>query len=988
MRLHSMTLTAFGPYVGAETIDFDLLSRDGLFLFTGPTGAGKTTILDAVAFALFGQLPGARKNLLSKIRSDHADRSIAPQVVLECTLAGERVRLTRRPAYDRPAKRGGGTTTERASVALETMIDGGWVGVENGNREGIVADWIQERIGLNCEQFMQVVLLPQGEFARFLQAGDRDREELLRSLFGASRFADIEDWFDNREKAEREALRRHESAILELRAEARTIAEVDASEVPEEAGLEWLGALVTRFGAAADTLTAQQDRAEGGLETAQTALTAAERVLELQRKLRDAHDLGRRVESQRESVDQQRLRLSLARKASAVVPLLDRLEESEAARRAADEYLEKATVALSERRPEALVLSVTQMASAATALRTQLGSLDEALANENELPACTKEVADAAANVAEAFAVVEEITRRRTKLPAEIKKVGQRLTELTIVAGHESAASQDVETAEDAVVAAREVQALQGKLDDLTATTAEAKRVALEAKETWLLLRERRLDGMAAELAGQLAVGDACLVCGSQEHPHPAVTVASSPTQDDETAAQKCYDDADIVLTNAASLLGTLAKKLGKAQGRMGSRDAEQWIVELASAKKRLAEAVAARTGVASIAREQDKLEKQLSEATSVLDEATANLVKHRTAHQRAEHSLRARQDRVAKARDGFESVAERAADLASLALVYDAVTDALVAVAQAGKSVRAASKAVLSAAQKAGFDSSDAAADAVLDADNEATLAAAIEQFDTESTRARTLLDDPDFDGLTDEPPAIGTLVQARDDAKELLQQVQAARFDAVKARGGLQKLHRRAATVLIEGAEARQRYAVVRDLASVIRGQGANTKAMHLSAYFLAARLEQVAEVASTRLLKMSKGRYSLVHSDERLKKRGAGGLGLQVMDAHTGIARPTQTLSGGESFLASLALALGLAEVVTQEAGANTLDSLFVDEGFGALDSDTLEQAMSVLDELRSGGRTIGLISHVEELKVRVANQLVVVRGERGSHIMINA
>lgn len=988
MRLHSMTLTAFGPYVGTETIDFDLLSRDGLFLFTGPTGAGKTTILDAVAFALFGQLPGARRNLLSKIRSDHADHTVAPQVILECTMAGERVRLTRRPAYDRPAKRGGGTTTERASVTLETMIDGGWVGVENGAREGIVADWIQERIGLNCEQFMQVVLLPQGEFAKFLQAGDRDREELLRSLFDASRFADIEDWFDNREKAEREALRRHETVILELRAEARTIAEIDAADVPEDAGLEWLGDLVTRFGAQADTLAAQQGKAEGELETAQSVVAAAERVLELQRKLRDARELSLRVESQREAVNQQRVRLSLARKASAVVPLLDRLEEGEGARRFADDDLEKATAALSERHLDAPVSSVTQMASAAVALRTQLGSLDEAVANEDELPTYIKEVADAAADVAEASAVVEEITRRRTNLPAEIKKVSLRLTELTIVAGQEAAASQDVETADAAVAAAREVQTLQGKLDELTATTAEAKRSALEAKETWLLLRERRLDGMAAELAGQLAVGDACLVCGSQEHPRPAVTVASSPTHDDETAAQKCYEDADLVLTNASSSLGTLAKKLGTAQGRMGSRDLAEWTAELASAKKRLAEAVAARAGTARIAREQNKLEKQLAEATSVLDEATANLAKHRSAHQRAEHSLRARQDRVAKARDGFESVAERAADLSSLALLYDAVTDTLNAVAQADKSVRSATKAVWSAAMKAGFDSSDAAADAALDSDSEATIVTAIEQFDKESTRARTLLDDPDFAGLTDQPPPVEALAQDRDDAKELLQQVQAARSDAVKARDGLQKLHRSAATVLAEGAEASERYAVVRDLASVIRGQGANTKAMHLTAYFLAARLEQVAEVASTRLLKMSKGRYSLVHSDERLKKRGAGGLGLQVMDAHTGIARPTQTLSGGESFLASLALALGLAEVVTQEAGANTLDSLFVDEGFGALDSDTLEQAMSVLDELRSGGRTIGLISHVEELKVRVANQLVVTRSERGSHIMINA
>lgn len=988
MRLHSMTLTAFGPYVGTETVDFDRLSRDGLFLFTGPTGAGKTTILDAVAFALFGQLPGARKNLVGKIRSDHADHSVAPQVTLECTLAGERVRLTRRPAYPRPAKRGGGETQERASVALETKVDGQWRGVENGNREGVVADWIHDRIGLNCEQFMQVVLLPQGEFAKFLRASDRDREELLRSLFDASRFADVEEWFDSREKAERAVLSEHESVLARLRALACGIAGLGNADVPDDAGLDWLGELVAGFDRKAELLTARQRRAERDLEIAQDALGAAERVVALQRKRRTARELHAQIAARRADIDRQRVRLALARKAAGVVPLLGRLEDSRAARQAAGDSLDKATAALTERHPDAPVTSVTQMTESAAAIRTRLGALDEALANEHELPSYIEEVTRASKNVDEAAAIVDEATRRQATVPDEIKAAGRRLTTLTVTASQEPAAGHEVEVASAAVEAAREARELQALIDERAAAAAEAKRVALDAKETWLLQRERRLDGMAAELAGSLAAGDACLVCGSCEHPRLAVAVASTPTRDDEIAAQKRYEEADLALTEATTVLGTLEKKRAIALGKIGSRTGEEWAVALAAAKARLADAIAAGAEAARVAHERDRLERQLEEATSVLDAAVANLAEHRSVLQRAEHDVAIRRGRVAAAREGFDSVADRAADLIASAGLYDAVVEALSAVARADKDVRSAGRAVRSAATRAGFDTVEAAAGAALDADAEAALAAEINRFDAEATRARTLLEDPDFAGLTDEVPPTESLTATRDEAKERLRESQGALADAVTSRDGLRDLESSARAAFAAAGEAAERYAVVRDLASVIRGQGANTKAMHLTAYFLAARLEQVAEVASARLLKMSKGRYSLVHSDERLKRRGAGGLGLQVMDAHTGVARPTQTLSGGESFLASLALALGLAEVVTQEAGANTLDSLFVDEGFGSLDPDTLEQAMTVLDELRSGGRTIGLISHVEELKVRVPNQLVVVPGERGSHITINA
>ena len=236
MRLHSLSITAFGPFAGTETVDVDAVARDGLFLLWGPTGAGKTTLLDAVVYALYGTVPGARGEE-KRLRSDHADAATRTEVCCELTLAGERLLVVRRPEQTRPKMRGTGETTEQARLTVQRWDGATWQPVSTRIDEG--SEYLRVRLGLSAEQFCQVVLLPQGDFARFLRAEPEDRARLLRTLFDVGRFARAEDWLAGERRAAEETLRTDRERLGRLLDRVAHAADV---AVPEELAPELVGA--------------------------------------------------------------------------------------------------------------------------------------------------------------------------------------------------------------------------------------------------------------------------------------------------------------------------------------------------------------------------------------------------------------------------------------------------------------------------------------------------------------------------------------------------------------------------------------------------------------------------------------------------------------------------------------------------------------------------------------------------------------------------
>ncbi|WP_146060182.1 AAA family ATPase, partial [Streptomyces sp. SM5] len=356
MRLHKLTLTAFGPFGITQEVDFDALSSAGLFLLHGPTGAGKTSVLDAVCYALYAAVPGARQSPGGSLRSDHAPAGLPTEVRLELTVAGRRLEVTRRPAQPRPKKKGGGFTTEKAQSWLRAYEpEGGWQGLSRSHQE--IGEELTQLIGMSRDQFCQVVLLPQGDFARFLRADAEARGKLLGRLFDTRRFAAVEERLAERRRAAEARVKAADEQILAL---AQRVAQAagpvtDETEPPQdrpgepglaEGVLEW--AAVVRAGARErfDIAQVALSAAETRDEEARHALDAERELARLQQRYAETRRRAAGLQERRAEHDRSLDRLSRARKADLVAPALELCDEADRAHRAASEARERSRACL------------------------------------------------------------------------------------------------------------------------------------------------------------------------------------------------------------------------------------------------------------------------------------------------------------------------------------------------------------------------------------------------------------------------------------------------------------------------------------------------------------------------------------------------------------------------------------------------------------------------------------------------------------------
>lgn len=986
MRLHSLSMTAIGPYVGTERIDFDALAADGLFLFTGPTGAGKSTVLDAVTYALYGKLPGNRDGHLSRLKSDFAAAETAPEVVLEVTVAGDRLRIHRSPAFDRPSKRDPRKlTTQRSSVCVERLVGGSWLGVEGARKEQVANEWLHEKIGLNADQFTQVVLLPQGQFAEFLHAEDDVREKLLTSLFDAHRFKEVESWFDDRQRAEMALAAEADAKVRTLRTRAQTIADLADDDLPEVVETSWFEGLVEQHAALATQMRVRLEVAVRLHEDADARLRGAKEIVERQAELADAQELRDLVEQQRSGIQELRERVARATEAAAVLPLVQTREVRATRARHAASALTEARVALDSTEPGLGLRPLPEVRRRVRALTSERGGLDELIKIERELTGQQAAVAQAEIAAQQASRAVEALRAKQAGLPAARSGAATAVTSLREQAAVLDDATAAVTQLTKALDAAKEVGQLRPRLHQAQDFARDKRDDVLGAREHLTDLRERRIAGMAAEIAQTLRDGEACAVCGSPNHPDPARPADDAPTLEQISLAEKHLESCRAVEKGAELSVSDLREKLASVEAVAGGRSALELTAQLAEAKQRSKTARSAAKALPAALAEIDRIDAEIDKADEQLAAAQARRDEHVAVHRDLAAEVARQVKRVCKARAGFESVAARAASIDAAIEVIEAYVNASAAHESAEAELEAATRSALDAAVEAGFDSVDDVVKAALTKKVLAEAQGMIARFERDDASAAARLQSPKLANLPQQVPDLAPLQAALAEAKSA---EHAARERATKQSDRCSRLTEVAAQARTEVAEAlavAARATEIRELALLIRGLGANAKRMNLTAYFLAARLEQVTAVASAHLRVMSCGRYTLRHTDERRTGRGHGGLGLEVFDAYTGKPRPPHSLSGGETFIASLSLALGLAEVVTAETGAMTLDSLFIDEGFGSLDPDTLDQAMGVLDSLRQVGRTIGVISHVEEMRTRITNQLVIERTDRGSRVL---
>lgn len=1092
MILHSLEFEAFMAYPKRQEINFDTLNNAGVFLLNGPTGAGKTTILDAICYALYGETSSDRES--AKLHSTYAVHSgTKPRVLLDVTLHGKRLRIDRTPAYNKPITRGarkGQMREESAKATLAELASGAdptdekaWTPISSSVAE--VNRTIAERTHLTKEQFLKVVLLPQGQFAQFLKSKPKERKELLKKMFPVEHYEQLfaalteeaktaQQEVAQDENTQRGYLERARVEMLALQAlldaadpDAENAAgEGSATEDPVEAETS---EQLTAESVTAETLDAW---VAGGVERARE--TSAREKQEQQR-LTDEADRNTRLLAERaqlqadwreyEQLCERRTRLTVRAdehkaqreelaQARAAAPLhaqyaqvhaesqalAARQQEQAACASALDETGRALLAALRDEETSAEVIFPEETTFAAlpdfepAEQETQLEALLDTLrALQKKDAQLTDEEAAAAALLKQANALEKDKSRAEktlNDLTAQAEQLAEELAGYSTADEERTLAAHLVTEAQQKHDAA---QQMQQKLDAASAAVAAAQKQskrtataeqkaqekwqasaqqALAATEEFKNLQVLRLAQASSLLARELKDGEPCAVCGSVEHPAPAriaegeqlverADLDAAKEREDKAHKQarthelakdratKAHQEASEALAAARTQYETLV-----AQGEC---DVEQTAAQLQQAQTRLAQAqsrVTARDGVLvkveRVRAEQQKAQEALRTIESAAVEAQT---RHRDAAARCEAA--AAELAPARAAVGF---AQRVEAVEGYRVAHQRLARAVLLLGQARERHALAAAQAERLLAESSFESAELVQAAVRTPERVDALEQAVAAYELEHAR---LLEGFGREAIVAVAARAAAGEQAPDDLQGVREQVEQLRAAAhrLTLREGeresmLRSLHVLRGEYAAFRAKTAQRYdraQMLANLAAAARGDtlGGYEHQVDLVSYVLGAEFERILHSASLHLDRMSEGRYGMVFSDHRAKgSRSGGGLNLEITDTWTGEPREASSLSGGESFLASLSLALGLAEVVQANNGGIELDTLFIDEGFGTLDAETLDMVMGTIESLRDSGRTIGLISHVEEMKNRIPAQIVVEKGQNGSSVRVNS
>jgi exonuclease SbcC len=1071
VKLHHLHLRGIGPFAGDVDIDFAALGASGMFLLEGPTGSGKSTILDAIVYALYGSVAGSGASG-DRIRSQFATADTASAVDLVFETGAGIYRVHREPEYARAKKRGTGTTKQQAKALLwrlgsPELLPSAIAGIAGGEADGRgaaaggeggspfaggdraapsagaaeplatrldeVGREIQRAVGLSREQFTQTVLLPQNEFARFLRAGTAERQQVLQRVFGTEIYQDVEKQLEEmRKEAKREvdaakgSLGRALARFVEaVGIEGESLAELEGRA--ESLHLEELGA------AAREHLTASEQAAADAAQDqeAQAAAEASARAHAEQTALartridrrRELDALGARLEASAPQIRSARTRLARDEAARPVAELLRRREkaQAEAARREqslADlaetiraQHPGIADLLAGEDAPSALSAAAEEDTARAGAL-ADLASLEQGLEDRGAQLTARAERSDRAARD---LAALDETIAARPAAKQEL--FASRDAARTRAAGLADARLAEKAAAErlQAARAAAQQQSALTKAETLAASTLEAARLASETESD---LRRRRFAGIAAELAVDLGEDAPCPVCGSADHPHPATPTHDAVGAEQVEEAETRRQQAERAYHDAAQKKAVLEGELETLRERAGDLDADAAETSHASARAATAQAEAAQTEAAEAETAIAAHEEKTAQLTAERSRQALVLERERTAQKEASAALEKDRARVAEARGDADSIAARRSHHAARARAASDLREALRAsteeaaraaglaeeaeaararaaqqLADAAEGLAADAEGAPAAAERTRADAAEELADdgavreAVLPEAERRTLTASLQQRAVEEAR---LADGLAEDGVADADPSDEALEAARVAASTAGEQHAAAQSalreaSAVAARLGAVAERSAAALTALERAmnEVRgvsERAGVVVRVADLATARSSDGRRIPLSTFVLMRRFEDVVDAANARLARFSGTDLELLRDDGDRGARKTG-LDLLVMDRRTDRARVPETLSGGETFFVSLALALGLADIVTGEAGGVRMETLFIDEGFGSLDPQTLETVVAEIGHLAEHGRTIGIVSHVGDLKTQIAEQIHVRRSPSG-------
>ena len=1010
MKIRWLRITGIGPFAGAHTVDFSSFEDSGLFLLEGPTGAGKSTIIDAITFALYGDVARTKDASKDRLRSNHISDSDPSEADLVFEVATGIYRVTRTPAYT-PA----GKKSQRNSKSTLTRVvedpdaPDGWRTIEavaSGPRD--VGYEIPTIVGLDKDQFLQTIVLPQGKFSQFLTATSDAREQILRDIFDTQIYSDFTKALTDAAASSKRGIEERRTAALGAFERVRSLDAafdedasygVDAADAQSAAATE-----ADQLDASAEDASAVRRWAQDACarareahaqtlrvaEAATAAAREASRALAEGRALAEAQSEHARVSAKlaeltasQETVASDRERARSARRALAVAPFDAAVAEASARLESAGDQVSALSPALGEDAsvvPESLTTeAVAALGERAQEMRDEAtrtrGSLEEALAVERSLPEARARIESLRSRRKQASASIASIEAEREELPQRIEQGAQALRLMRADADTLPEAASALRAINERLDASMQADllraALLGASDELREATAAAKlanAAAADGHDLWIAQS-------ASALARELEEDAPCPVCGSTTHPTPAPAADGEITREQVAALDQARDRAEAALRDAQARHQDLVRRIAQLNEVAGAptptlETEQDQAAELVATLEALSPQIA--DIEAALAQERARLD-GLTDALSRAREGAASLA---STLQERESALSGALARVEAERSGFASLTERAAHLDECAHRAASLAGACADWDNARAAHAQAQRSLADALEEQGLQA-DSWRSFLLPLPRLEALEARVEAHDKELFAAREALASERLTRAASAPtPHVEALTEASRRADEdaasaarasgILEQ-HCAQLDA--ARTSLEQ-------ALDALAQAREQAGPIRRLADIAAASGPeNLASTPLAAWVLIARLEDVLAAANPRLERISSGRYQLVAvSDDGTSSRKSG-LGLAIIDHDTEAVRSPRTLSGGETFYTSLALALGLADVVTAEAGGVELRTMFIDEGFGSLDSHTLALVMEQLQALRCAGRTVGVISHVEEMATQIADQIQV-------------
>jgi len=1000
MKPHQLTIEAFGPYAERVAIDFDALSGEGLFLIHGSTGAGKTFLLDAMSFALYGEVSGDRS--VKGLRSDHAGPQAVPRVELEFSAGGRRYRVQRSPAHTAAKARGQGTTDKVPTAVLHRLVGPDCQAIASKVTE--VTREVEQIVGLNAAQFRQVIVLPQGRFAEVLRAKAEEREALLKTLFETVLHERASDWLEEQAKAARIAVLEQNRALAVLREQAaqewQPYALAEALAIPaDQAGLDGLveritlvvaGTRLALEQASSAWTAAQSHRAEASQQAERFDRRAAARarLADLEQQAPAIEALGAQLATATRA-EAGRASLAAAQQArqewqNLQAPLQRDLGRAAAARDRA-RALPDGAVALGLGQLPAAV-DLQRVRTLVAARRVELERLDK---QAREADLCRQRAEQAAQKQQQAEAQRQQAERQRQELQERCQVCEAALQGARSAADRQEGLQQAARAAHQRANAAGEIAAGQAAETAALQACQRAESQRAAAITALQELRQRQLAGMAARLASALEAGAPCPVCGSGHHPQPARAAADAVAPGDLEAAEAIEQQATAAQQQAAVALVAIS-----AQNRALHEQAGEAAADASAARASALEALQAFTNARDQAAQRPQLEQALEHQSQQIRQNEVTLSEATTTSAlQAQTSAAEHQRALALAAEVAAELGPETPSPRQVLAGWEPLEQALEALAKTAEARDRLASRLEQADQRlaqdllaAGFADAEALAAALRSPEQLQSWSQRISAYQEALQNQRALLAAPELAAVAEQRPdtAAAEAVeaaadQARTTALERHSEARGTYDDLSRLSGE----HRRQGEALADRQQQAQRLSTIAD-----RCNGKLAPYISLQRWVLSAYLAEICQYANQRLAMMTSGRYQLRLSDGGGRGGRQAGLGLRVQDAFTGEEREVSSLSGGETFQASLALALGVADTVQAHTGGVHLDALFVDEGFGSLDPDNLQLAMDELDRLREGGRLIGIISHVGALRERIRAGLEVIGGDQGSRVRLGA